>query len=234
VQHVTSATDANDGPIKLVTLAEPSASMPPYSLTAGTHTLTVTVALRSALGLQSPPQLTALRLTGSGSRTTGVNCDGTGNSDFTNAIVGGCQTPYQINDNDICPDPSPPAGAADCVPLKTGNLGTTVTTALNTRFNNTCPASTSPLRDLLMILTDPSALSGSGKTQIPVTNFADFHIVGWSGGPGSCGMWPFPGSEPNGGNIWGYFLKYDAPGQLPSDQKCQLDDITPCVAVLTR
>jgi hypothetical protein len=235
VQNVTSANDANDGPVKLVTLAEPSApAMPPYSLTAGIHTLTVTVALRAALGVQNPPPLTALRLTGSGSRTTGVNCDGTGNSDFTNSIVNGCQTTYQINSNDVCPDPSPPAGPADCVPLKTGNLGSTVTTALNTRFNNTCPAATSPVRDLLMMLTDPSALAGQGKTQIPVTNFADFHIVGWTGGPGSCGTWPFSGGQPSGGNLWGYFLKYDAPGQVPSGQQCQLSDITPCVAVLTR
>lgn len=234
VQRVTSATDANDGPIKLVTLADPSSGMPPYSLTPGTHTLTVSVALTGALGVQSPPQLTALRLTGSGSRTTGVNCDGTGNNDFTNSIVSGCKTPYQINDSDVCPDPEPPAGAADCVPLKTGNLGTTVPTALNTRFGNQCPAATSPLRDLLMMLTDPSALAGSGKTTIPVTNFADFHVVGWTGGPGSCGVWPFPGTQPSGGNIWGYFMKYDAPGQLPSGQQCQLTDITPCVAVLTR
>jgi hypothetical protein len=234
VQHVTSATDGNDGPIKLMTLAEAAAAMPPYSLTAGMHTLTVTVGLRSALGAQVPPQLTALRLTGSGSRTTGVNCDGTGNSDFTDAIVSGCKTTYQINDSAVCPDPAPPAGAPDCVPLKTGNLGSTVPSALNTRFGNTCPAATDPRRDLLMMLTDPSALSGSGKTEIPVTNFADFHVVGWSGGPGSCGTWPFPGSEPSGGNLWGYFLKYTAPSQQPSGQKCQLDDITPCVAVLTR
>src|SRR5262249_13547254 len=157
-------------------------------------------------------------------------CDGSGNSDFTNAIANGCKTPYQINSGDVCPDPSPPAGPADCIPLKTGNLGTTVTTALNTRFNNTCPAATSPQRDLLLLLTDPSALAGQGKTTIPVTNFADFHIVGWTGAPGSCGSWPFGGSQPSGGNIWGYFLKYDDPGQVPSGQKCQLSEITPCVA----
>jgi hypothetical protein len=235
VQNVTSANDGNDGAIKLVTLAEPSSpSMPPYSLQAGAHTLTVTVALTGALGVQSPPQLMALRLTGNGSRTTGVNCDGNGNSDFTNAIAFGCKTPYQINSSDACPDPSPPAGPADCIPLKTGNLGSTVTSALNTRFNNACPAATSPQRDLLLMLTDPSALAGQGKTTIPVTNFADFHIVGWSGGPGSCGSWPFGGSEPNGGNIWGYFLKYDAPGQAPSGHQCALTELTPCVAVLTR
>lgn len=234
VQRVTSANDTDDGAVKLVTLSDPAAAMPPYSLAPGLHTLVATVALKAALGLQSPPKLQSLRLTGSGSRTTGVNCDGTGNSDFTNAIVGGCKTPYQVNDADVCPDPAPPAGAADCVPLKTGNLGTTVTKSLDDRFANTCPAATDPSRDLMLMLTDPSALSGSGKTDIPVTGFADFHVVGWSGGPGSCGTWPFPGAEPSGGNIWGYFLKYVSPNQPPSGLACSLDDITPCVAVLTR
>src|SRR5262249_23825695 len=43
VQRVTSATDVNDGPVKLVQLAEPSNANgdAPYSLQAGTHTLTI-------------------------------------------------------------------------------------------------------------------------------------------------------------------------------------------------
>lgn len=240
VQRVTSATDSDDGAVKLASLSEPaSPSMPPYALTAGTHTLAISIALAGSLSVQTPPKLTALRLTG-GSRTTGVNCDGTGNNDFLAALLNGCQTLYQVNENDLCPDPAPPAGPADCVPLKTGNLGTTVTSALNQRFGG-CPVNNWPdytkpgdVRNLMMMLTDFSALSGSGKTEVPVTDFADFYVIGWSGGPGSCGVWPFPGSEPSGGNIWGYFLKYDFPGQVASGRRCRADEITPCTPALTR
>jgi hypothetical protein len=241
VQRLISATDDDDGPVKLVSLSEPaSPSMPSYSLTPGTHTLAVSIALTGSLGVQTPPKLIALRLPGSGSRTSAVNCDGTGASDFRDALLGSCRTPYQINTSGLCPDPSPPAGAADCIPLKTGNLGSTVTSTLTQRFGG-CPANNWPnytkpgdKRNVQMIVTDLGALSGSGKTTIPVENFANFYIIGWSGGPGSCGTWPFTGSEPNGGNIWGYFVKYYSPGQTPSGNPCRLDQITPCVAVLTR
>src|SRR4051794_21516706 len=91
VGRVTSATDDGDGPVKLATLSEPSApAMPPYALTSGTHTLAVSVALSGSLGVTSPPVLQALRLTGSGSRTTGVNCDGSGDSDFVASMINGC------------------------------------------------------------------------------------------------------------------------------------------------
>jgi hypothetical protein len=84
-----------------------------------------------------------------------------------------------------------------------------------------------------MMLTDFSAFNGEGKTQVPVVNFAAFYVVGWSGN--KCGAaWPFPGSEPTGGNIWGYFIKYDALTQVPDGQVCDPTQITPCVPVLVR
>jgi hypothetical protein len=237
VQRFTSATDDDDGPVKLVLLAEPSTGKSPYSLQPGSHTLSVTVGLKQSMSIKKPPQLTALRLTG-GSRTSGINCDGTGNKDFTDSIVYGCKTPYQVNVADLCPDPAPPPGPADCVPLKTGNLGSTVTSALNQRFSP-CPPNNWPnyqpgdRRIVQLMVTDFSALGGSGKTAVPVTNFATFYVMGWSGN--NCGdAWPFPVKEPAGGNIWGYFIKYvdtqDDGGATP----CDLTSIDPCVPVLTK
>jgi hypothetical protein len=221
--------------VKLVQLSE--SSNPASSLQPGSHTLSITVGLKGNLAIVTPPQLVALRLTG-GSRTSGINCDGSGNSSFINSIINGCTTPYQINQNDLCPDPSPPPGPADCVPLKTGNLGTTVTNALDQRFAG-CPPNNWPNyqvgdpRITQLMLTDFSALGGNGKTTIPVTNFALFYIVGWSGN--KCGNpWPFPFAEPNGGNIWGYFIKGVATSDTGGTTICDPLSIDPCVAVLTK
>lgn len=237
VMRFTSATDAADGPIKLMAITQGSGSA--YSLTPGLDTLSVEVRLAGSLGVVNPPVLQALRLTGSGSRTTAVGCDGPGDSQFVAAIVNGCQTPYQINNSQICPDPSPPAGPADCVPTKTGNLGNTVIKAMNTRFAG-CPPNNWPdysqpgdPRVIVMMITDFSAYNGQGKTQVPVVDFAAFYVIGWTGN--SCGAaWPFPGKEPNGGNIWGYFVKYASLDQVPSGQVCDPTQITPCVPVLVR
>lgn len=239
VARITSATGDDEGPIKLMSVAQGGA--PAYSLTPGVQTVDVEIRIQAALGRVDPPVLQALRLTGNGSRTTAVNCDGNGNSDFVASIVGGCKTPYQINKVQICPDPAPPAGPADCVPVKTGNLGNTVVKALDTRFAG-CPpdrwatdGATYPgdPRLVVMMLTDFSAYAGQGKTQVPVTDFAAFYVIGWSGN--KCGAaWPFPGPEPNGGNIWGYFVKYAALTQIPNGQVCDPIKITPCAPVLVR
>ncbi len=240
VQRFTSATDDDDGPVKAVSLSDGS-QKGPLSLTSGTHALTVNVSLEGNLSVQQPPQEINLRLTGNGSRTTGVNCDGTGNNDFTNALQNGCSTQYQINSDDLCPDPNAPAGAPDCVPLKTGNLGSTVTTALDRRFSP-CPTNNWPntaiagdTRVITLMITDFSALGGSGKTDIPVTNFASFYLMGWSGN--KCGdTWPFSYPQPGSGkgNIWGYFINYSGTGGVTSGVKCQVSVITPCVLALVR
>ncbi len=239
VQRFTSATDDDDGPVKLLQLEEHSSGIAPYSLRQGMHDLTVTVGLKGSLNVPNPPELTALRLTG-GSRTSGVNCDGTGNDDFTDAIVNGCSTPYQINDSRVCPDPAPPSGPADCVPLKTGNLGATVTKALDDRFAG-CPTNhwpdyqTGDPRIVQLMVTDFSALGGSGSGTVPVTNFASFYVIGWSGSkcPGND-AWPFAYPEPNGGNIWGYFVKYVNTLDSGGTEVCDPSSVAPCVPVMTR
>jgi hypothetical protein len=238
VMRFTSATSDDEGPIKLMAVTQGGTNM--QSFTPGLTTVGLEIRIEGSLGVVNPPVLQALRLTHTGSRTTAVNCDGTGASDFTNSIITGCKTPYQINTNQICPDPAAPT-PADCVPTKTGNLGTTVTKALDDRLAG-CPAdhwaqygSSYPgdPRLIVMMLTDFSAFNAQGKTTVPVVNFAGFYIVGWTGN--KCGAaWPFPGKEPSGGNIWGYFVKYVALNQVPDGPICDPNQITPCVPVLVR
>ncbi len=235
----TSATSDDEGPIKLMSVTQGGVAA--YSLTPGVKTVDLQIRIQGSLGVINPPVLQALRLTHTtnSSRTTAVACDGPGDADFVAAVRYGCKTPYQINVPQICPDPAPPAGPADCVPTKTGNLGNSVVKALDDRFAG-CPVNNWPdytktgdPRVIVMMLTDFSAYSGQGKTRVPVVNFAAFYVIGWTGN--KCGAaWPFPGSEPNGGNIWGYFVKYASLTQIPNGLICDPNQITPCVPVLVR
>lgn len=245
VQRFTAATDDDDGPVKGISLADATpGAKAPYSLTSGTHTLVVTVLLEGNLSVKQPPQEVNLRLTGNGSRTTAANCDAdlngnNGNQAFQQALLNGCQTPYQENTDDLCPDPNPPAGAADCVPIQTGNLGQTVINSLNQRFSP-CPTNNWPNtavprdpRVIVVMITDYSALGIQGTGDMPVTNFASFYLMGWSSN--NCGdNWPFPYAEPSGGNIWGYFINYTTGYGTPSGTTCQVGSITPCIPALTR
>lgn len=240
VARITSATSDDEGPIKLMQVTDAGGAAA-YSFTPGLQTVNLEMRIEGSLTVVNPPVLQSLRLTHTGSRTTAIECDGTGNAAFVNAIEFGCTTPYQLNAPQICPDPSPPAGPADCVNTKTGNLGTTVTKALDDRFIG-CPpdrwaqyGSSYPgdPRVIVMMLTDFSAFNAQGKTMVPVVNFAAFYVIGWTGN--KCGAsWPFPGSEPSGGNIWGYFVKYAALNQVPDGTICDPTQITPCAPVLVR
>jgi len=239
VARFTSATGDDEGPIKLMSLTQ--AGAPAYALKPGLQTVDVEIRIQASLGFTQPPVLQSLRLTHTGSRTTAVNCDGTGASDFNNSIISGCKTPYQVNDDQVCPDPTPPAGPKDCVPVKTGNLGTTVIKAMDDRFAD-CPpdrwategaSHPGDPRLIVMLLTDFSAYGAQGKTEVPVIGFAGFYVIGWSGN--KCGAsWPFAYAEPNGGNIWGYFVKYASLTQVPNGKVCDLASINPCTPVLVR
>jgi hypothetical protein len=235
VQQLYSATD-DSGPLKVVTLTGGSGSGAPYALKAGTHSITVNVALEGALHLSAPDEMVLLRLTG-GSRTTAVACDGSGASEFREAIINGCTTPYQINPVGYCPDPAPPPGPADCVPLKTGTMAGPTLQGLDTRFAS-CPPYNWPAyetddpRIVRLLITDFSALDGSGRTDVPVTNFAAFYVAGWTGS--RCANPPPPFAVKKG-SIWGFFIKYAAPDpEGAGTETCDPRALTPCIPVLTR
>jgi hypothetical protein len=235
VQQVYSASD-DSGPVKVVTLSGGTGSGAPYALKAGTHSITVNVALEGALHLSAPDEMIMLRLTG-GSRTTAVACDGPGASDFREAIRRGCATPYQINPVGSCPDPAPPPGPADCVPLKTGTAAGPTLQGLDARFAS-CPPYNWPAYDsddpriVKLLITDFSALDGSGGIDVPVTNFGAFYVAGWTGSKCANPPPPFPVKK---GGIWGFFVKYAAPDPGGAGtEKCDPRSLTPCIPVMTR
>jgi hypothetical protein len=235
---VYSGVDLSSGPVETMDVSEGGTRI--YSATGGSHTFSVTVGIKGSLDLSTSAQTVALRLTG-GSRTTAIDCDATGANAWRDAIVGGCKTPYQLNPSGICPDPAPPSGPADCVPVEPGKMANSAAAALNDRFAS-CPPNNWPgpldlagdPRVVKLIVTDFSALDGSGKTSVPVINFAAFYITGWDGA--TCAnnqAWPFPGSS-NKGDIWGHFIKYvDSLNTGPTGDPCDFSSFGPCVAVLT-
>ena len=240
VQRVFSGFEDDSGPIKELKLETPTATVgAPYTLSPGTHTITVTVGITGSLDLSLATKTSMLRLTG-GSRSSAIACDGTGAAEFRNSIINGCKTPYQLNPAGVCPDPTPPAGPADCVPIKTGTTAGPTLQGLDARFAS-CPPITWPAwtdkdpRVVRLIITDFSALGGSGATTVPVTNFAGFYITGWTGSTCGTNDPPPPGVDIKKGAIWGHFIKYIAPDPFSGGtDTCDPLAITPCIPVLLK
>lgn len=234
IQTIYSASD-DSGPVKSISLASSSGN--PYALQSGTHTISVGVALEGNLKLTPATEMVMLRLTG-GSRSSAVACDGPGAAEFRAAIINGCTTPYQINEAGLCPDPLPPPGPADCVPTQTGTTAGPTLQGLDERFT-ACPPYNWPTyptgdpRVVPLMITDFSALGGSGTTDVPVTNFATFYVAGWTGS--KCGTNEPPPFDVKKGAIWGHFVKYAEPDpNAATGDTCDPDTVTPCVPKLTR
>jgi hypothetical protein len=240
VQRVFSAFEDDSGPVKELALSTSTATAgAPYTLSPGNHTITVTVGIQGSLDLSLASQTTMLRLTG-GSRSSAIACDGPGANEFKNSIINGCKTPYQLNSAGFCPDPSPPPGPADCVPTKTGTTAGPTLQGLDARFAG-CPPITWPdwndsdPRVVKLIITDFSALGGSGTTDVPVTNFAGFYITGWTDSKCGNNDPPPPNTDIKKGAIWGHFIKYVAPDPFSGGtETCDPLALTPCIPVLLK
>ena len=239
VQRVYSALEEDSGPVKALKLTTASAGMgAPYALNAGSHVITVDVGLEGSLDLTNQADTVMLRLTG-GSRTSAIRCDGSGANAFKDAIIYGCKTPYQLNSSGFCPDPAPPTGPATCVPTEPGGDVGPTQSALDTRFAS-CPPINWPAYDVAtdkrvvkLMITDFSALGGSGATEVPVTNFGGFYITGWTGS--NCANNEPPPITVKKGAIWGHFIKYIAPDPFSGGTEgCDPLALTPCVPVLVK
>ena len=84
-----------------------------------------------------------------------------------------------------------------------------------------------------LLITDFSALGGSGATDVPVTNFAAFYITGWTGS--KCANNGPPPGDVSKGAIWGHFVKYIEPDpNSTGDETCDPIVVTPCVPILVK
>jgi hypothetical protein len=113
---------------------------------------------------------------------------------------------------------------------------------MNARFA-ACPANNWPdyelgdPRIIKLMITDFSALDGSGKTEVPITNFAAFYVTGWQGqakAPLCADNEPAPPATSTG-DIWGHFIKYVAPDPFSGGTEvCDPLAVTPCIPVLVK
>jgi hypothetical protein len=249
VARFTSATDADDGPLKDLLVSVSSAP----AGTAATVNVTITV---TATGVTNKLQF--LRAAGNGSATAyflGVPDTGNGTKDVETGIINGCTDTFSIYKPPVgaCPDVTTPF--PDCATNKPSNAsGNPFGRAFNTRFNcgdptkeskNLWPNFSTPgdKRAVTLVITTYNAYSNgskpNGKQDYPVIGFGAFYVTGFDGSnckqqPAAFGEEPPPPGDSGKGDVWGYFIKFSRQGDIPSGQACSLNDFSQCMAVLTR
>jgi hypothetical protein len=219
-----SASD-DSGPIQYAQVTEGGTSA--QSLTTGvTHNLSVAIGIGGNLANASDasdPTVILRFASGAASNSGALDCDAAYNSQHE--IQYGCETPYQLNTGQACPNSTSPA---NCVPTQTGNFTGQLRSGMNARFAG-CPENhwVTPAggglptiqdgdpRLIPLIITSYGAFAKNGTTSVPVLNFGAFYVTGWDqGGGGPCpetgppGNEPFPGTGSSNGDVWGHFYKY--------------------------
>jgi hypothetical protein len=177
------------------------------------------------------------------SSTGAVDC-GAGN--LEQQIEIGCSTPVQLNAGEPCPNSTLPV---DCLDTFQGKSTGQVKHGMDQRFgctvNNWTAGNIPPGGSLPTIPAgDPRAapllvtLYGSfedpGRHSIPITDFAEFYVTGWSGSTCAYNEAPPAGADGQS-SIWGHFIKYignfaTSSGSVP----CDFTALAPCVTVMTR
>jgi hypothetical protein len=104
--------------------------------------------------------------------------------------------------------------------------------------NNYPVATATDHRVVITMITDFSAFSGGGSSQVPVINFGAFYVTGWDGASGSCDNEPFSNTGLVGasqtGYIWGHFITYVNVGGTGGSGVCDPSGLLPCTPVLTQ
>jgi hypothetical protein len=228
-----------------------------------THNLTVELGLVSgfeeATSVDSP--VVALRVIG-GSQNQSLDCDPWVDT-MRDELIEGCRPTYAINEGTPCPNDAPTLWESpqpwNCVALKTGGREGQVTAGMNGRILGSVKPTdcTNPSRwaeywntgDFLpdktdkriinLFMTPYGSFDGSGRTTVPVINFATFYVTGWTGQPGFPNPCQGRDSEEIIGDgdpawIYGRFIKYvetltGATGSTP----CDFADFGSCTPVLT-
>ena len=233
-----------------------------------THNLTVELGLVSGFEEATSPDspVVALRVIG-GSQNQSLDCDPWVDT-MRAELIEGCRPTYAINNGTPCPNSVPTLWESpqpwNCVALKTGGREGQVTSGMNGRILDnvkptTCtypsrwheywstaedgtpvftPDPTDP-RITNLFMTPYGSFEGSGRTTVPVINFATFYVTGWTGQPGFPNPCQGNGIDEIIGDgdpawIYGRFIKYvetlsGSSGSTP----CDFADFGSCTPVLT-
>ena len=228
-----------------------------------TYNLTVELGLVSgfeeATSVDSP--VVALRVIG-GSQNQSLDCDPWVDT-MRDELIEGCRPTYAINDGTPCPKDVPTLWGSpqpwNCVAIKTGGREGQVTSGMNGRIlDNVKPVScTYPSRwreywDTGAFVPDPKdpritnlfmtpygSFEGSGRTTVPIINFASFYVTGWTGQPGFPNPCQGNGIDEIIGDgdpawIYGRFIKYvPTLSGTTGSEPCDFADFGSCTPVLT-
>lgn len=258
VQRAFEANAADSGPLDLVEVYEQGVNtFGANSFKSGeTHTLGVTVKTIGNL-LLSKPNDPAIDLRVKGSENQTIDCDPSGNT--RDELAQGCSPTFVKNPSLSCPQPNQlwnmlPA-ALPCVLTEQGGEIGQISQGLNLRIfgdqnppNSAC--SSHPInwikgsgfdenahpddkRALPLIVTPLGTFAQQGQGIVPVIDFGYFYVTGYNGDP--CAGSANADTIPDKSFVAGHFIKFFPLEDVnPSDDKCDLNSITPCVSVLTR
>jgi hypothetical protein len=233
-----------------------------------THNLTVELGLVSGFEEATSPDspVVALRVIG-GSQNQSLDCDPWVDT-MRAELIEGCRPTYAVNEGTQCPNSVPTLWESpqpwNCVALKTGGREGQVTAGMNGRIlDNVQPTQCnhpsrwyeywdvgedgnpvftpdqSDPRITNLFMTPYGSFEGSGRTTVPIINFATFYVTGWTGQPGFPNPCQGNGIDEIIGDgdpawIYGRFIKYvetlsGSTGSTP----CDFADFGSCTAVLT-
>jgi hypothetical protein len=223
----------------------------PSSVTFGTHSASVAIGVAGNLendsSFNDPTQL--LRVADpSGSQNFAIDCDPSPRN-FHDEIATGCQTAYQLNTGQACPNSVIPL---NCAAIETGDKVGQLRQGMNDRFAS-CPANnwTNPgdptqfpdiqpgdPRAISIILVPFGSFKASGSGYVPIVDFGTFYVTGWDYvGQKPCPdneAFPGPGTDSKG-DLWGHFIKYvDSINTGGTGDVCDFGSFGTCVAVLTQ
>jgi hypothetical protein len=267
-QRVYGASALTSGPLALVQIDQISPavtyanSISACSSSPCNHQFVVTLGISTlhvATGVnERPTVLRALFNQQNSSENQTLVCDPL-HRNLVYELTNGCNAQFRIANPGECdgvskmdslPQPWP------CVETKGGETPNAIEQAMTARIlggASTCDATTAnhwssypnfsdtDKRIVPLFLTSFGAFEGSGKATVPIINFAEFYITGWTGqGTKGNPTQDCPSNDPvptdsKGGYLVGHFIKRvipDSSGDTGND--CNPTDLTPCTAVLTR
>jgi hypothetical protein len=250
LQRVFGANTTDSGPIEFAQVIADGA-IGATSLASGTHSISVAIGVKGNLENDShfSDPTTVLRVAGpAGSQNNAIDCDA--GRTLRDEIATGCQTAFQLNTGETCPNATVPL---NCAEIQTGDSVGQLRQGMDARFascppnNWTNPGDPTQFPNILpgdpraipLILVPFGSFSGSGNDWIPVTDFGTFYVTGWDyvGQEPCADNEDFPGPGSPQGDIWGHFIKYvDSINTGGTGDVCDFDPSSfgTCVAVLTQ
>jgi Flp pilus assembly protein TadG len=222
---------------------------------ACTHKLVVTVDVGGSLAnaQQYSDPLYHMRFGKSQAEVVGCSPGGEpSGSEYREHLAQGCKGTYKINTSD--PNCTATGEPYDCIGFASGVKTGPFSQGLEERFKTAPPGGTRyycannwtntngggvpllPKDDSRIIELFIQPYASSGANSAPIQDFATFYVTGWDGDPCNKEKPAHLDDEAAKGEVVGHFIKYidTLDTNNSGGQKCTLNALGQCVAVLTR